>query len=374
MKINILPNFGTYTGLLILLPVLIFSTERVWAGNWQSVLASRFSTEFDSNPTRSSIPNDGAWQTIIVPDYTLIGNFGENELTSGLAYQLVRSTNQTLIQNRNSPTVHADWLHKTESGEFGISSQYAETSTRDSSIDSVGQNFTPGTRTARINSIRAKMELSERITLSANGSYEGVVYTGGSYVDYAARSFDSTLSYILNEYNATFVELLHTDFIPANGTPSSTLISYLLGWNWKISDSFDSTLQIGEAKVDGEVAGTQGAAKVQYTGQRTQLILKSNRQVRPSGLGDFVTADQTNINWSYALSENSKTGIDLGWSVNHLATETTVRSSGVWLQHDLNSLWSLKTYYMRNSYFGGITADADSYILGLSFIYSNTDF
>lgn len=374
MKIYNLPNFGSYAGLLILLPALLFSTEGVWADNWQSVLASRFSTEFDSNPTRSSIPNDGAWQTILAPDYTLVGNFGVNELTSGLAYQLVRSSNETLIQNRNSPTAFADWRHQTEAGELGITSRYNETSTRDSSIDSVGQNFTPGTRTAHINSIRAKVELSERTTLSANGSYEGVVYTGGSYVDYAARSFDSTLSYTLNEFNAVFVELLHTDFIPANGTPSSKLVSSLLGWNWKISDSFDGTLQIGEAKVDGEAAGTQGAVKVQYTGQRTQWILKSNRQVRPSGLGDFVTADQTNINWSYALSENSKAGIDLGWSVNHLATDTVVRTSGAWLQHELNSLWGLKTYYMRNSYFGGVAADTDSYILGLSFIYTNTDF
>jgi hypothetical protein len=307
----------------------------------------------------------------------LVGRTGANELKAGLALLIARSSNKTLSQNREDPNVFLDWRRQSDAGEFGLSAKYDEVATRIAEIDNTGPGFADSTRASRTMSGSWSKALSERSTLSADGSYEGVSYKGGTYIDYSTRSGDMMFSYAWSERSTPFVKISYADYEPAGGNLLSrfaNVINATLGWNWKVSDYLEGTLQAVESKVSDAKMGTQGMASVQYTGQRTGLVLNAGRQVSPSGLGGFVTVDQAKGSWSYALNERSKTGIDLGWQNNHFVTDIINRTTGAWLQHDLNSFWGARTYYLHRIIEQGGVGGASSNILGIALVYTHPDF
>jgi hypothetical protein len=307
----------------------------------------------------------------------LVGRTGANELKAGLALLIARSSNKTLSQNREDPNVFLDWRRQSDAGEFGLSAKYDEVATRIAEIDNTGPGFADSTRASRTMSGSWSKALSERSTLSADGSYEGVSYKGGTYIDYSTRSGDMMFSYAWSERSTPFVKISYADYEPAGGNLLSrfaNVINATLGWNWKVSDYLEGTLQAVESKVSDAKVGTQGMASVQYTGQRTGLVLNAGRQFSPSGLGGFVTVDQAKGSWSYALNERSKTGIDLGWQNNHFVTDIINRTTGAWLQHDLNSFWGARTYYLHRIIEQGGVGGASSNILGIALVYTHPDF
>ena len=366
-------NFPRLAKLPILLVALMLNSVQGWADAWQQTVAARVSTEYDSNPALSPTYPEGIWRTIFEPSYTLMGMLGKNELKTGLALQIARSSNETLSQNREDPSAFLDWQRQSVAGEFGISTRYAETATRIAELGNTGPGTVDSTRTSRTMAGRWNKALTDRSTLSADGSYESNSYKGSTYIDYVTRSGSTMFSYAWSERSTPFIKMSYADYEPTGGGPSSRLYTATLGLNWTTSDYLRGTLQAGRTKVNDAEMGTQGGASLQYTGQRTQLVLNAGREVSPSGLGGFTTVDQANGGWSYALSERSKTGIDLGWSKSHFVTDFINRTAGAWLQHDLNSFWLMRTYYMhRITEQGGVVASSN--LLGISFIYTHTDF
>ena len=367
-------NLPRFAGLSILLAVHMLYAGQSWAETWQHAASSRISTEFDTNPAMSPTYPGSVWRALFEPSYTLTGRVGASELKAGLALQIARSSNRALSQNRDGPSVFFDWLRQSDASEFSISSRYAEIATRDAGIDATGLVPVDSTRASRSLSGRWSKALSERGTLSADGAYEGVSYKGGTYIDYASQSGGLRYSYAWSESSTTFLSVSGVKYVPAGDGPSSRLATATLGLNWK-AGYMDWTMQAGQSKGGGGNSGLQGAASVQYTGQRAQLVLNADRQVSSSGLGGFVKADHMRGSWSYALSEYSNTGIDLGWNKNLSITTNNIRTTtGVWLQRNLNPLWGVRTYYQHNIIKGGGADGASSNILGLSLVYTHSDF
>jgi hypothetical protein len=274
--------------------------------------------------------------------------------------------------------VFLNWLRPSESGEFGINTRYAETTTRDSGgVDAAGRVPESSTRASRSLSGNWRKELSEQSSLSADTAYEKVTYKGGgTFIDYSTRSGGLRFSYIMSEQVTSFFRVSGNKYMPANGGASSTLTDATLGMNWR-AEYLDWTVQAGKSRIAGDSSSTQGSVEVHYTGQQTQLSFNAGRSITPSGLGGFVKSDSMKGRWSYALSEYSNTGIDLERRTN-LSTATgnssTRSSSSIWISHNLTSLWSMRTYYQRRNNLGGGDVSASSNLLGLSLTYLNPDF
>lgn len=370
-------NCHRHAVLPILLAALMLRTGHGCADTWHQAASAKVSTEYDTNPVMSPTDTGGVWRNIFEPGYSLEGRLWENDLKTGLALQFMRSSNATLSPDRDSPSVYLDWLRLTDAGEFAINSKYAETATRDAGIDAIAQLPVTSTRFSRTLSGKWSKALSVRSTLTVDGSYEGVSYTGtgSAYVDYASRTSSMMFSYIWSEHSTPFFQLLHTDYEPIGGvSPSSFTNTVLVGLNWKASDFLEGNIQVGKTNINNSETSTQGGMSVQYTEQRSVYSLNANRQILPGGLGGFVTVDQTNAIWSYDLGERSKTGINMGLRKNHFITDTISRTAGAWLQYDLNSFWGLRTYYQRNALSGDGISEASSNILGLALSYAHTDF
>jgi hypothetical protein len=368
-------NVKRFDKLSILLTVLLLQSGQALSETWQHSGTVRVSTEYDSNPAMALSAPGGVWRYLFEPGYTLARIVGENEFKAGINYLIARSSNEILSPKRNSPSVFLNWLRHSDAGEFGISSRYAEIATRDAGIDAADQVPVDSIRASRAISGKWSKALSERSTLSVDGSYENVSYTGGTFVDYITRSENMSFSYDLSERNTPFLKLSHIDYEPTDDPSLSSYSNTLfVGWNRKFSDNVDGMLQAGRTKFSDEKLVTQGAATLRYAGQRTGLGLSAERLVSPSGLGGFITVKQMSASWSYALSERSKTGIDLGWRETQLETDNINRTASMWLQRDLNSFWELRTYYLRRNFEQVGAYVASSNLLGLSLLYTHNDF
>jgi hypothetical protein len=362
--------------LSIMLLVLILNSSQAWADNWQQTGSVKISTEHDSNPAMSPITYLGdVWYQLIEPNYTMLGKFGEDELSMGLGLYLRLSGNEALRPNRNNPSVFLNWLRQIESGNIGVSSRYAEIATSDGGIDGGGQVPVDSTRISRTLSGKWSNSLSERSTLVTDVLYENIFYKGGNFIDYTNRAGSMMLDYALSEYNSIFIKLTRLEYVPVQSSlaTNSYTNTAVAGWNWKASENLEGSLQAGKSRINDTDISSQGAATVKFTGERNTLSLSADRQVVPSGFGGFVTADQRSGSWSYELSDHSRTGVDMGLQTN-LSTNITNRTEGVWLQNELDSFWGVRTYYLHKYFYGGDTNGASANVVGISFVYTNNDF
>lgn len=371
-------NVRRLAGMTILLAGQLLYSGQGWAESWQHTATARVSTEYDSNPAMSSANPGSVWRYLIEPGYALMGMFDESSLNAGLALQMARSSNKTLSPDRDSPTVFMNWLRPNESGEFGINTRYAETTTRDSGgVDAAGSVPESSTRASRNLSGNWRKELSEQSTLSANAAYEKITYRGdGNYTDYSARSGGLGFSYIMSEQISSFIRVSGNKYMPANGGASSSLTDATLGMNWRV-EYWDWTVQAGKSRVVGGNSDTQGSVAAQYSGQRNHFVLNAGRSIAPSGLGGFTKSDLVRGSLSYVWSEYTNIGIDLERRKNFATAITgasTSTTSGAWIDHNLTAAWRMRTYFQRRAIQRGETDSVSSNLLGFSLAYLNSNF
>jgi hypothetical protein len=371
-------NLRRIAGIFLLVAGLMFSEGQVRADSWQNAATFRVSTEYDSNPAMTSTNQGAIWRALFEPGYMVTGKYGENALSAGLALRLSRASNKRLSPDQDNPSAFFNWLRPHDGGEFGISTRYAELATRDSGgVDATGRVPVNSTRTSRVLSGSWKKELSERSSLLADSAYEGVSFKGGTFIDYSTRSGGLRINYELSEQFVSFCLVTGSNYVPASGGTSSSLVDTILGLNWK-DEYVDLTAQMGQSKVSNGDAELIGSVAAHYAGQRAQLTLNAGRMIMPSGMGGFVKSDQVRGGWIYALSENSNMGLDLERQNNLFTTMTssmssniTSTSSGVWIDRNLTALWRLRTYYLHRTSRGGGYESAFSNLIGLSLAYDN---
>ena len=365
--------------------VIVLCSNQSGADTWQQAWSAQVSTEYDSNPAMIRASQIRAshiqasqvevWRSIFEPSYTLHGTKGVNEWGAGAVLQIARSSNKVLSPDREDARGFLNWQRHSNTSEFGLSGGYDEAATRNTAIDNTGPGFADSTRASRTLSAQWSQALSERTNFGLDGSYEKVSYKGGPFINYVSRSGGMKLDYAWSEYSAPFLRISYADYKPDYyGSSLSRLTNVALGCNWKISDYLQWSLQAGRSKVDGAKASTQGAATIQYSGQRTRVDVNASRQVTPSGLGGFIKVDQAKGSLSYIWSERSKSGIDLEGQKNRYPTITiTQKTVGTWLQYDTNQYWRTRMYYLHRVNRDAL-GKAYSNILGVAVTYTPAGF
>jgi hypothetical protein len=357
----------------ILVAFVLYSGQG-WADDWQQTGSVSVSTGYDTNPSLSPAYPGGTWFGLLSPGYSLTGNVGANEINTGLAYRIARYSNKTVSPDRDNPSIFLDWKRQSDADEFGISTNYHESSARIAEVNNIGPGFVDSNVYYRIISGSWKRTLSERSTLLAGSSYESVSYNGGTYVNYVTRTGDMMFKYDWNERSAPFVKLSYVDYLPANNDQLNRLAIAMLGWNWIVLDYLDGDLQAGESKVSDVPMDAQFEATLRYKGQRTEINVNASHLTALSGLSGFITADQVIGRWNYALSELDKSGIDLGWRKNHYVNAITNITASAWLQHDFNSIWYARTYYLHKISEQAGVGTAFSNVLGITLVYTSAGF
>ncbi len=355
-------------------------TQQIWADSWQSAVGTTVSSEYVTNPLLTPGYYGGVWRSLFVPSYALDGVDGANEIKTGLAYQIERTSNQTLSPDRQSPAAFIDWLRKSEMGDFDLSSKYAQIATRDSGVDATGVAQIGGTRTSKLFSGIWNYSLSEQSLLSIVGSEEYVSYNGGytvtsGFVDYDAQTSSLKYSYNISERSTPFLMVTNEKYSPVSVGTSDALTSELLGWNLK-GENTDWSLQAGRSQdIEGKT-NFLGSVEANYKVQFNTLDVTASHLVLPSGLGGFACVDEKKLIWRHDLNDYNVAVWDFDDRVNSQLPSgngTTIITT-VSIEHSISTFWNLKTYY---TYRAGQIAGSEgafSNMLGLSFNFTNPDF
>lgn len=365
------------TAVLILLGGQLLPIAESRADSWQHTAGIRLSTEYETNPAMSSTQSQGLWRVLLDPSYMLTGRIGESEITTGAALQMARSSDKTLIQDRDSPSVFFNLQRPYETGSFGIAARYAESSTRDAGgADAAGRVSASSTSATRTLSGNWRNELSERSTLTADVAYEGVTYKGGAFTDYSTRSAGLRFGYAMSEQSNAFFRLYGNRFVPVGGGSASSLAEATLGMELR-SESWEWIMQAGKARISTGQSDKHGSISAVYTGPRSGITMSVERAVRPSGLGGFIKTDHVRGGWHYALGEYTNVGLDVERQRTVSTTmngDTIGTTSGAWLDHNLTATFSVRTYFQRRiSQVGGLES-ASSNMLGLTLAYLDPEF
>lgn len=367
--------------------LMLFAGEG-WADSLQQNLSARASEEYVTNPLLNpALQGLSAWRSTINPNYMLTQVWGADQLTANLDLLLVHSTNSSIIANGGLPRVTLGWSHQADKDKIDVTTSYSVASTIMAMPSTTGLVSANSTSTARNLSADWSRELSERTTFTLNGAYTYTTFSGNgnsaSLFDFSTQSSGVKLNYDLNEHSATFMNLSYVEFVPTGGGPSSRIYNAGIGLKWKASERLDWTVQAGPSRFESRSSGAsnttnttpttslQGGTTMNYKGQLANLVLSANRQSTPSGLGQIILTDQANGSLSYDLSERSRAGLDLGWSKYNMTLTNYYRTAGIWLHHDFNISWGMKTYLNHStSVLSGLNP-AMSNMIGFSIAYTN---
>lgn len=361
------------TAVLVLLP-----SGMVYAASWQAAVALPVTVEHDSNPRLDGDVEKAVTRTIIAPDYNLVGAFGRDELRLGIGLHLERSSDQSIILNREDPKLLLGWQRESERGGFGLTAKYDESSTLFSSLEESGVVATDGTRKQYALAGNWHTDVSERSTLASDVGYTSVNYDDDALTSYDELATTFSWNYAWSERIEPYAQFSLSRYEPADGsvTASSTRYSPIAGVQFSISEQLQGVLRAGVNQVSGDEGGPswQGGFELSYVGERFDTSIDIDRSTIVSGEGGFTEATQLRGTWSYAVSETRRAGFDVSWQDNKGTAPNTMRQINAWANQELSPFWvaRLSLTYKQRQQDG--RPDASANVLGLTLIYNHPDF
>ena len=371
-------SFQSRLGGLALATFCALCAQAALAGTWQKSLRVPVTESYESNPLLRSNGGQSAWTTTISPSIKLSDMFELDQFNADLAVHEVRSSNTAARANRTDPRLSLSWLRQLSRGSFGLSGSYERESTRTSELQDTGLIYLDSTRTEKSIQANSQYMLSERSTLAGHVQYDDVSYNNRAFTDYKTSTANLNLNYQYSETLQPYAGLSATHYVPGtNAFNLSSSDQYMLqgGLKWRYSPTTDATFYLGSEHTSGVNKGSGGVGGVtlHHATALSDLSLAITRSVSPSGLGSFVKADQVTGNWSYALAERDKTGVDLTWRKNDDIYRTKASQVGAWFSHEWSQDWSTKLGY-RHRILDQLGVSGKSDEISVSLIYIRPEF
>jgi hypothetical protein len=349
-----------------------------YAASWQTAVTLPTTVEYDSNPLLGTGSKKAVTRTIIAPDYSLVGTSGPDQLRFGLGLNLERSSDPSIVLDREDPNVQLGWQRETETGGFGLTATYAESSTLSGVTEKTGVVAPDGTQKQYSLGGNWSTALSERSTLANDTEYRSVNYDIDSLTNYDELSTNLSWRYAWSERVEPFTRFEVRHYEPEAGSAIASSNSYTptAGLSFQISDRLEGMLYGGVSQVSGTGGGTsgQGGFELHYTGERFDTSINAGRSTLASGEGGFVEVDELRGTWSYAVNETSRAGFDASWQDSNGQTPNTLRKFGAWASRDLSPFWAARLSFVYKQREQDGLPDASANVIGMTLVYSHPDF
>ncbi|MHC8332714.1 hypothetical protein [Pseudomonas sp. LB3P25] len=344
------------------------------AATWQSAIAVPSTVEYDSNPLLLTSGEKGVTRTIIAPDYSLVGTSGQDEFQFGLGLNVVRSSDTSIVSDREDPRLKFGWQRATETGGFGLTARYEESSTLSTAVQETGVVSTDGTQKLYSLGGNWSTALSERSTLVNETDYTHVTYDIDSLINYDELATRFSWNYAWSEQVELFTRFGVKRYEPEAGSAVASSNSYTpsVGMNFQLSERLKGTVYAGLNQVSGTGSGPkgQGGLTLQYAGERIDTSIDAGRSTVASGDGGFVEVDSLRGTWSYAIDETQRTGFDASWQDSKGQTPNTLRNFSAWFSQELSPFWIARLSYTYKERQQDGLPDASANVVGLTVTYS----
>lgn len=350
-------------------------SDMAYAATWQSAIAVPSTVEYDSNPLLLTSDEKGVTRTIIAPDYSLVGTSGRDEFQFGLGLNIVRSSDTSVVSDREDPRLKLGWQRETETGAFGLTARYEESSTLSSAVQETGAVITTdGTQKLYSLGGNWRTALSERGTLANETDYNHVTYDINSLTSYDELSTRLSYTYAWSERVELFTRFGARRYEPDQGSAVASSNSYTpdIGMNYQISERLRGSVYVGANQVSGTNSGPtgQGGFTLNYTGERIDTSIDVGRTTLASGDGGFVEVDSVRGTWSYAVDETRRTGFDASWQDSKGQRPNTLKNYSAWFSQELSPFWIARLSYTYKQRQQDGLPDATANVVGLMLTYS----
>jgi hypothetical protein len=348
------------------------------AAIWHSAASVSTTVEHDSNPLLSNDNKTAVTRTRVAPNYRLTGTFGRDELRAGFGLNLERSSDPSIVSDREDPNLQLAWQRETETGGFGLTTGYSETSTLSDAVEQTGAVAGDGTQKTYSLGGNWSAAVSERGTLANNTEYKRVKYDIDSQTSYDNASTSLSWNYAWSERVEPFTSFALSRYEPQDSTLATSSNSYTpsAGLNLKISERLEGSVHAGINKVSGTEGGQsgQGGFDLRYEGERFDVNFDVGRSTVASGDGGFTEVSSFTGAWSYAIDEISRGGLSASWQDSKGVTPNTTQNFGAWASRELSPFWIARLSLMHKQRQQDGFADATANVLGLTLTYSHPDF
>ena len=348
----------------------------------QQSLTIPLSLEYNSNPRLSTSNGQSVDRVILVPDYSITSSQGSNQWFAQASLRLEQTSDQTISQNRNDPSLNLGWTHDYETGQFGINALVDSQSTRVSEFADSGLVSEDNTRNTRRLSLNWLNNLSERTSLTLNGiatnvTFDDLATTG--LVNYRNELVNARFSYDLSEQVVTFTQLSFSRYKPQGLTGvNSEIKSADIGLTWNVNEKFNMTTSAGinEIKSEGSIQGIgrwQAMLNMQYTTLLTNSHLSLSKNYIPGSTGIINETNQITAGWTYSLSDKENLVVDISWYQNLTLNETVTKSLAANYTRQISLSWDFRLSAVHRNRNDNLTTASSNSIM-TSIIYNLPDF
>ncbi|MBA6116885.1 hypothetical protein JET76_08345 [Pseudomonas putida] len=348
-----------------------------YAANWQSSVVVPTTVEYDSNPLLLTSKEKGVTRTIIAPDYNLIGQFDRDQLRLGLGMHLLRSSDRSVVDDREDPNLSLGWQRETETGGFGLLAQYNESSTLSGAVLDTGVVTTDGTQ--KMSSLTANWSsaVTERSTLANEARYNHARYDINTLTGYDEYSNYLSWTYAWNERTDIISGFEARRYVPQDTTTAVATNSYVpsIGIRHQFSEQLEGAMHVGVNETSGSGGGRRGEGGLSlfYRGARNEASLSAERSTVANAEGGFAQLDMVRGTWSYLLTETRRIGADASWQDSKGQTPNTLQTYSVWASQEFSRAWDLRFSLMYKERQQNGLPDAEATIVGLTLTYRYPD-
>ncbi len=349
----------------------------VSAANWQSSVVVPTTVEYDSNPLLLTSKEKGVTRTIIAPDYNLIGQFDRDQLRLGLGMNLLRSSDRSVVDDREDPNLSLGWQRETETGGFGLLAQYTESSTLSGTVLDTGVVTTDGTQ--KMSSLTANWSsaVTERSTLANELRYNHARYDITTLTGYDEYSNYLTWTYAWSERTDLITGFEARRYEPQDTTTAIATNSYVpsIGIKHQFSERLEGAMHVGVNETSGSGGGRRGEGGMSlfYRGSRAEASFSAERSTVASAEGGFAELDMVRGGWSYLVSERNRVGLEASWQDAKGQTPNTLQTYSAWASHEFSRAWDMRFSLMYKERQQDGLPDAEATIVGLTLTYRYPD-
>lgn len=355
---------------------LLFSASSACAATWSEHVTVPVSLQYETNPNLEATGSHHVWRLNGSPGINILAVQDLNQWNANFTLRVERSTDKVVLPDREDPAATVGWKHEFERGEFGITASYEQSSSRSSVLKDTGLVVPKdGNQTNKSIAVHWLRALSEVMSLSVGGDVAKYSYSGVSLPGNTTRSLNAKLNYSWSEQLMPYVYVDYSRFEPDLGDHTIHMKG-MLGFDWFANEYLSYGLEWGLNNTSTGGSGAtdwQGAARMQYAGERFSANLGASRTTESSGAASSISSDQVTGRWSYVLTDFDSAGLDFSWRKNLGTSSAENHDLNVWYGRELNAFWVLRLNcgYRQNK---TELTSADDKVIGATITYATPNF
>jgi len=308
---------------IIIISLLVTAISVSNAAEWSLTSTLNPSAVYDDNVFLSQ-KSKSSFHYAMTPTIQASRTVENSNISLNIGYQIDRYTSLPSNNDTENPFIRLNSFYNTERSQYGLTASYVEATSRSTALDETGDFSTQAIYRTRAISPSYRYQLTERDSLSLNGSYSKRVSSSSQLSDTDTKSISAGWQRQISErlsagitaavYNYKSDGLtLNTDDDDYN---LSTSFNYALSELWNISgavglrklNSQRKSLTSGITTNDNSSGTTLDFSAVR-TDNINSYTLSASRALIPSGTGDVNQNDQIAASWSHHISEQLSANI-----------------------------------------------------------------